>query len=235
MSDSFTMLGSDDLVLSDTDHTTSDDMTDDELWSDDDTVIDDTTLWDSTRTIPVDDVSTDDGVLSQSETLALLNNNRITTNEILENIESTNEITANEVSPDRLLESYSINNKTIPTESPSVLLHDESLEDITQELTCPQGIDDNSPTVSFLSRMSSQEDVNTCFDELADLLSSPEAMIINNTSSCDPSPVANNMLNQLNGYSNKAIEDQCSLSAITTSDSSTQVDDSCVAEDFDWN
>ena len=241
--DSFITLCSEDLDWSDTNCTTDSDITDDELWSDDNTVINDGSLWDdngitthntdivSTTTSlrnTLTCTSTNDDLLSQSEVL-IPSNSDITTNEILEDTGSTNEITANDVSPNRSSESNIANNIVIPIEAPSILTYDEALEQITQDGT--QAMDSNTQPIVLLSRCSLPEDTNTCFDELADLPSSPE----NNMSSSKNyahTTSANNMLDPT--MDNASVIEEYLMEQLSAI-SSNEVDDDFVDEDLDWN
>lgn len=264
MAESFASLGSEDLEWSDTDHTTSDDITDDELWSDDNTLVNDGTLWDdndvtidNTNTIPVASTtsvmdtltcsSASDDRLLQSEAVIPANDN-ITTNEMPEDTESTNEITASNVSPDGSLVANGNSNNVIPIKAPSILTYTEALaitpddltstEDETQDdLTSVQALDNNAQAIVLLSRERSPDNVNTCFDELADFPSSPEPEESQSTSCSNPSPAlptSNTM--DYTGYSDSTsiMDDQCLIDQISAV-CSAEVDDDCVAEGFDWN
>ena len=238
--DSFITLCSKDLDWSDTNCTTDSDITDDELWSDDNTVINDGSLWDDNG-ITTDIVSTNtslrnmltctstnDDLLSQSEVL-IPSNSDITTNEILEDAGSTNEITANDVSPNRSSESNITNNIVIPIEAPSILTYNEALEQTTQDGI--QAMDSNTQPIVLLSRCSLPEDGNTCFDELADLPSSPE----NNMSSSKNyghTTSANNMLDPT--VDNASVIEEYLMEQLSAI-SSNEVDDDFVDEDLDWN
>ena len=248
MAESFTTLGIEDLEWSDTDHTTSDDITDDELWSDDNTVVDDDTLWDddnnasthSTTTTPVVTTSSLQDILTYAthsnepllhgEILLPLDNN-VTTKEMSGVNESANEIATGTLSPNRV---NNVTNKVIPIKAPSILTCGETLVTAHDESTSVLAMDNYSQPIVLLSKESSSEDVETCFDELADLPSSPEpeAMMTenNNTFDSNPSPalLPNNMsdITGILPMENQYLMDQLS---------STEVDDDCVAEDFDWN
>lgn len=242
MADNFTTLGSEDLDWSDTDHTTSNDITDDELWSDNNTdshVNSVTTHSPNTALVTATSslkdtitcTSTNDDSLLQSE--ALVSSNNILTNEMSEDTESANEITANNVLPSRPLQN---NNEVVPIKAPSILTYSEALEEVDhdEESTNAHVMNDNSQTVVLLSRMSSSEDVNTYFDELVDLPSSPTE---NNSTTCSnllsPLPCSNNILNPI-GCSSDSIDDQCLMDQLSTI-SCAELDDECIAEDFDWN
>ena len=248
MAESFTTLGIEDLEWSDTDHTTGGDITDDELWSDDDTVVNDDTLWDddnntsthSTTTTPVVSTSSLQDILTYAThsnepllhgEILLPPDNDITTNEMSGVNESVNEIATDTLASDRV---NNINNKVIPIKAPSILTCDETLAATHDGSTSVSAMDNYSQPIVLLSKESSSEDVETCFDELADLPSSPEpeAMMTenNNTFDSNPSPalLPNNMsdITGILPMENQYLMDQLS---------STEVDDDCVAEDFDWN
>ena len=250
MAESFTALGSEDLQWSDTDCTTSDDITDDELWTDDDTVVNDNTLWDddnapthSTTTVPVVNTPslqdtyapTSNDPLLQSDMLISLNND-ITTNEMLGATESTNEIAAGNLSPD----SDNTNNKVIPIEAPSIITCDEAFVTIHNESTSVLAMDDYSQSIALLckdAKEGSPEDVETCFDELADLPSSPEPEAMTDIFNSNPSPaLPPNNMTDITSYSKDAsiMEDQCLMDQLSDINS-TEVDDDCTAEDFAWN
>lgn len=251
MADSFTTLEGEGLEWSDTDCTTSNDMTDDELWSDDNTVANDSTLWDddniisthstntiSMTTIPsLHDTSTNDILLLQDQVLMPPNTN-VTTNEMLVDTESTNQITARS-SSDRSLESnINSSDKVIPIEAHSILTTDgETLGIIQDESSSLQAPDHNNNSQSIVvpsSRMSSLDEDKNCFDELTDLPSSPEIMTMNSN---DPSSAlpANDVLNVI-GYSNNVsiMNDNCLLDQLSAV-SNSEIDDDCIVEDFDWN
>ena len=250
MAESFTTLGSEDLQWSDTNHTTSDDITDDELWSDDNIVVSDNTPWDdndatthSTTTAPpvvntssIQDTyaPTSNDPLLQSEVLTSLNND-ITANEMLGVTESANEIAADNLSPDR-----ENNNNVIPIEAPSILTCDATLATTQDGSPNVLTIDNYSQPIVLLCKEDSSEDVETCFDELVDLPSSPEpeAMAENDiTFYSNPSPALppSNMID-IKSYPSGAsiMEDQCLVDQLSHINS-TEVDDDCVDEDFDWN
>ena len=245
IAESFTTLGGEDLEWSDTDHTTSDDITDDELWSDDDTVVDDSTLWDdnnittcstdtlpiATNSSPVDTltcVSTNDNPSLHSEMLIPSDDDDITTNEMLENTKSSN------VSPDgSSVVKNSTSDEVITIKVPSVLAHSEVTAQDEPMSVIIQTMDNSTQSMLLLSRENSPERGDTCFDELADLPSSPdsEAMIENNITYCsNPTPdmPTDGMLDSTGYHDN--MEDHCLMDYLCTF-SSTDVDD-C---DLDWN
>lgn len=243
MADSFTTLEGEDLEWSDTDCTTSNDMTDDELWSDDNTVVNNSTLWDdnnissthSTNTISMTttpslhDTSTNEILLLQDQVL----NTNVTTNEMLVDTESTNQITARS-SSDRSLESNIIgSDKVIPIEAHSMLTTDsETLGTIQDESS---SLDHNNNSQSIVvpsSRMSSLDEDKNCFDALTDLPSSPEMMSMNSNDPSSALPANEYVI----GYSDNTstMNDNCLLDQLSTV-SNSEIDDDCIAEDFDWN
>lgn len=242
--DSFITLDTEDIDWSGTNCTTDSDMTDDGLWSDDDTVVNDGPLWDdngnathSTDTTPTTTTlrntltctSTSDEPSLQGKVM-ISSNSDITTNEISEDTGSTNETTANDVSPNRPSE---ISNTVIPIEAPSILACNEALEQITQDGAQVSG---NSSQSILLSPVSLSEDANTCFDELADLPSSPEAvggdnnMSSSNSLATSNTITASSMMNPT-GDNLPIIEDQYLMEQF----SSNELDDDFADEDLDWN
>ena len=232
---SFTMLGSEDLEWSDTNCDTSSDVTGDKLWSDDDTVANNGILWGDSD----DDSSTHstDTILTTNDTLtcaSTTNNPLLLQDEapvlsssvnMLEDTGLTNEITPSDVLVDKLPESIVTSNIVIPIGAPNTLTCDKALEEMTQdlemtqaELNNTQAMDDNSQIVMHLTRDMLSEAANTCFDELVDLPSSPEAMAQNPTIECSPS----------------IIQYQCLMGQLSNVNN-TEEDDDFVPEDLDWN
>ena len=241
--DSFITLDTEDLDWSDTNCTADSDITDDEPWSDDDTVVNDGPLWDdndvatySTDTVPTTAplsntliyTSTSDDPLLQGEVMISSNSDIVTTNEISEDTRSTNEITANDVSPNGSSESSVTGNTVIPIEAPSILTCDEALEQITQDGA--QVMEGSSQNISLLPVCSLSENANTYFDELADLLSSPEE---ENMSSSKSLANSNTIIAVMNttGDNLSIIEDQYLMEQFSSND----LDDDFADEDLDWN
>ena len=105
-----------------------------------------------------------------------------------------------------------------------------ALEVITQDDEYTQTIDSDVQNKVFLSRTSSPDNINSCFDELADFPPSPEGMRVNNITPPHSSPSPACPLDNNIRYCDDGIaimENQCSVDQL----SSTEVD----TEDFDWN
>ena len=237
---SFTTLGSEDPVWSDTDCDTSSDVTGNELWSDDNTVTNDGILWGdsdddssthNTNTMQTTNdtltcaSTTDDPLLLQGEAPVLSNSVNV-----LEDTGLTNEITSSNVSVSKPLGTSNI---MIPIGAFSTLTRDKALEDMTQDLEMTQAELDTAQamvqTVMHLSEDRLSEGADTCFDELVDLPSSPEAMALNNDISSSA-----NMLNPTTYCSPSIIQYQCLMGRLSNVNN-TEVDDDFISEDLDWN
>ena len=242
---SFTMLGSEDIEWSDSDCDTSSDVNGDGLWSDDHTVANNGILWgdsdDDSSTHSTNTILTTNDTLTCASTtnnpLLLQDEVPVLSNSVimLEDSGLTNEITPNDVLVDKLLESIVTSNIVIPIGAPNTLTCDKALEEMTQdlemtqaELNNAQAMDDNSQIVMHLTRDRLSEVADTCFDELADLPSSPEAMAQN------IDIFSTDMLNPTIECSPSIIQYQCLMGQLSNVNNSEE-DDDFVPEDLDWN
>ena len=87
---------------------------------------------------------------------------------MLGNTKSANEITTNEAQHNIPLNSNTSSDTVIPIEPPPVLIYREALEVITPDDEHTQTIDNDAQDNVVLSRTSSLDNINSCFDELAD-------------------------------------------------------------------